>query len=177
MCGLIAAFARNGVSPAGVTLALAAMQPRGPDGEGLWQEGGVALGHRRLAILDLDARAAQPMQSADGRYLIVFNGEIYNFRDLRRELEREGHAFRTGSDTEVLLVLFARDGETMLDKLHGMFAFVVWDRQARRAFAARDPYGIKPLYVAKTGNGIMLASQVKALLASGQVAHDPDPEG
>lgn len=177
MCGLIAAFARNGVSPAGVTLALAAMQPRGPDGEGLWQEGGVALGHRRLAILDLDARAAQPMQSADGRYLIVFNGEIYNFRDLRRELEREGHAFRTESDTEVLLVLFARDGEAMLDKLHGMFAFVVWDRQARRAFAARDPYGIKPLYVAKTGNGIMLASQVKALLASGQVAHDPDPEG
>jgi len=177
MCGLIAAFARNGVSPAGVTLALAAMQPRGPDGEGLWQEGGVALGHRRLAILDLDARAAQPMQSADGRYLIVFNGEIYNFRDLRRELEREGHAFRTESDTEVLLALFARDGEAMLDKLHGMFAFVVWDRQARRAFAARDPYGIKPLYVAKTGNGIMLASQVKALLASGQVAHDPDPEG
>ncbi|WP_240125143.1 asparagine synthase (glutamine-hydrolyzing) [Thermomonas alba] len=153
------------------------MQPRGPDGEGLWQEGGVALGHRRLAILDLDARAAQPMQSADGRYLIVFNGEIYNFRDLRRELEREGHAFRTESDTEVLLALFARDGEAMLDKLHGMFAFVVWDRQARRAFAARDPYGIKPLYVAKTGNGIMLASQVKALLASGQVAHDPDPEG
>lgn len=177
MCGLIAAFARNGVSPAGVTLALAAMQPRGPDGEGLWQEGGVALGHRRLAILDLDARAAQPMQSADGRYLIVFNGEIYNFRDLRRELEREGHTFRTESDTEVLLALFARDGEAMLDKLHGMFAFVVWDRQARRAFAARDPYGIKPLYVAKTGNGIMLASQVKALLASGQVAHDPDPEG
>lgn len=177
MCGLIAAFTRDGTIPTGLALGLAAMQARGPDGEGAWEQDGVALGHRRLAILDLDARAAQPMQSADGRYLIVFNGEIYNFRELRRELEREGHAFRTGSDTEVLLALFARDGEAMLGKLHGMFAFVLWDRQARRGFAARDPYGIKPLYVAQTGNGIMLASQVKALLASGQVSRAPDPLG
>ncbi|WP_374555874.1 asparagine synthase (glutamine-hydrolyzing) [Thermomonas sp.] len=177
MCGLIAAFTRDGVPPTGLAAALAAMQARGPDGEGLWQEDGVALGHRRLAILDLDARAAQPMHSADGRYAIVFNGEIYNFRELRQGLERDGHVFHTGSDTEVLLALFARDGDAMLRKLHGMFAFVVWDRQARRGFAARDPYGIKPLYVATIGNGIMLASQVKALLASGQVSRAPDPEG
>lgn len=177
MCGLIAAFTRDGAPPNGLAAALVAMQARGPDGEGLWQEEGVALGHRRLAILDLDARAAQPMCAHDGRYVIAFNGEIYNFRELRRDLERDGHAFRTASDTEVLLALFARDGEAMLGKLHGMFAFVVWDRQAHRAFAARDPYGIKPLYIAQTGNGVMLASQVKALLASGQVARDPDPQG
>lgn len=176
MCGLIAAFTRDGAPPTGLAAALAAMQARGPDGEGLWQQGGVALGHRRLAILDLDARAAQPMHSSDGRYVIVFNGEVYNFRALRQELERDGYVFRTGSDTEVVLALFSRDGETMLRKLHGMFAFVIWDRQGRRAFAARDPYGIKPLYIAQAGNGIMLASQVKALLASGQVSRIPDPE-
>ena len=149
----------------------------GPDGEGFWKEDGVYLGHRRLAIIDLDARAAQPMQSACGRYMIVFNGEIYNFRELRDGLGREGVAFHTTSDTEVILALFAAEGAAMLPKLHGMFAFVIWDRVTKRAFAARDPYGIKPLYVARTAHGVMIASQVKALLATGLVSRAPDPRG
>lgn len=177
MCGLIAAFTDAPHATDGVHRAMARMWRRGPDGEGFWQEGHAALGHRRLAILDLDTRAAQPMHSSDGRYVIVYNGEIYNFRALRQTLEKDGVPLRTTSDTEVLLALFARDGEAMLPKLHGMFAFVIWDRQDRRAFAARDPYGIKPLYIATIEGGIAVASQVKALLATGLVSHEPDPRG
>jgi asparagine synthase (glutamine-hydrolysing) len=153
------------------------MYARGPEREGVWHDDRVSLGHRRLAILDLDARANQPMVSNCGRYVIVFNGEIYNYRDLRRGLEARGAVFRTTSDTEVLLALFAEQGEGMLPLLHGMFALVIWDRVDCRAFAARDPYGIKPLYVATTADGVLLASQVKALLATGQVAREPDPVG
>lgn len=155
----------------------ARMAPRGPDAEGLWTSAGVVLGHRRLAILDLDARANQPMVSTNGRYAIVFNGEIYNFRELRRELEAEGVAFRTTSDTEVLLTLFAREGERMLPRLRGMFAFAIWDTQSRELFLARDPYGIKPLYYTQTKNGLLFASQVKALLTSGLVSTEREPAG
>ena len=153
------------------------MHTRGPDAEGLWTSAGVVLGHRRLAILDLDARANQPMVSIDGRYTIVFNGEIYNFRELRRELEAEGVAFRTTSDTEVLLALFAREGERMLPRLRGMFAFAIWDTQSRELFLARDPCGIKPLYYTRTKDGLLFASQVKALLASGLVSAEREPAG
>jgi asparagine synthase (glutamine-hydrolysing) len=153
------------------------MHLRGPDGEGILQEAGVYMGHRRLAILDLDMRAVQPMTSADGRYVIVYNGEIYNFHALRDRLSTLGVVMRTTSDTEVILEMFARDGEAVLDDLHGMFAFVIWDRLAKRAFAARDPYGIKPLYIAKIDGGVVFASQVKALLATGLVSRAPDPEG
>ena len=153
------------------------MRLRGPDAEGLWSSAEVVLGHRRLAILDLDTRANQPMLSADGRYAIVFNGEIYNFRELRRELEADGVAFRTTSDTEVLLALFAREGERMLSWLRGMFAFAIWDTQSRELFLARDPYGIKPLYYARTKDGLLFASQVKALLASGLVSMEREPAG
>lgn len=177
MCGLIAAFADSTPLEPAIRRAMQQMHRRGPDGEGLWQDSGVCLGHRRLAILDLDQRAAQPMHSACGRYVIVFNGEIYNFRDLRDDLIRQGVAFRTTSDTEVILALFAAEGAAMLSKLHGMFALVIWDTVTRRAFAARDPYGIKPLYVATTAGGVLLASQVKALLATGLVSREPDPRG
>lgn len=177
MCGLIAAFSTTPHREHALPTGLTHMHTRGPDGEGVWHEDGAWLGHRRLAILDLDPRAAQPMHSACGRYVIVFNGEIYNFRALRSELEAAGTLFRTESDTEVLLELFARTGEAMLPKLHGMFAFVIWDRHAQRGLAARDPYGIKPLYVAKVEGGVILASQVKALMATGLVATAPDAEG
>ena len=155
------------------------MQARGPDAVGYWNDAevGLSLGHRRLSILDLDPRANQPMHSDDGRYVIVFNGEIYNFRDLRRALERDGEVFRTQSDTEVLLRLYARDGEGMLSRIRGMFAFAIWDRQTRAVFLARDPYGIKPLYLGRCKDGWLFASQVKALLASRLVSTDHDPTG
>lgn len=177
MCGLIALFGRDAGWPGNVKRALDRMYRRGPDGEDLWLASGVQLGHRRLAILDLDFRATQPMHSACGRYVIVFNGEIYNFRAIRDALQDQGVVFSTTSDTEVILCLFAAHGAAMLPKLHGMFALVIWDKLARRAFAARDPYGIKPLYVATTNDSVLLGSQVKALLATGLVARDPDPYG
>jgi asparagine synthase (glutamine-hydrolysing) len=153
------------------------MHARGPDADGVWFGEGVVLGHRRLAILDLDARANQPMVSADGRYTIVFNGEIYNFHELRAALDGAGVAFSTMSDTEVLLALFARDGERMLSRLRGMFAFVIWDRLSRRAFVARDAYGIKPLYIAETADGVLFASQVRALLETEKVSRAPCARG
>jgi asparagine synthase (glutamine-hydrolysing) len=177
MCGLIASFTSSPISQAGIRKALDRMDSRGPDGEGFWKEEGVFLGHRRLAIIDLDNRAAQPLQSSCGRYVIVFNGEIYNFQELRESLKKQGIVFKTTSDTEVILEMFVSEGEAMLSKLHGMFAFVIWDRIKKCAFAARDPYGIKPLYYAITKSGVILASQVKALLATGEVSHDPDPQG
>jgi asparagine synthase (glutamine-hydrolysing) len=155
------------------------MRARGPDALGYWSDSkvGLSLGHRRLSILDLEPRANQPMHSDDGRYVIVFNGEIYNFRELRRVLERDGEAFRTRSDTEVLLKLYAREGQSMLSRLRGMFSFAIWDIQTRGLFLARDPYGIKPLYIGRNKDGWLFASQVKALLASGLISHDTDPLG
>ncbi|MBA2262317.1 MAG: asparagine synthase (glutamine-hydrolyzing) [Solirubrobacterales bacterium] len=155
------------------------MHARGPDAIGFCDDAGagLSLGHRRLSILDLESRADQPMVSADGRYVIVYNGEIYNFRELRQSAEREGIRFRTQSDTEVLLELFAHQGEAMLPRLRGMFALAIWDRQVRHVFLARDPYGIKPLYVGRTKDGWLFASQVKALMTSGMVSNAPDPIG
>ncbi len=178
MCGIIAAF-KPDFPEASAKASLDRLYRRGPDAVGEWRDScrEVYLGHRRLAILDLDSRAAQPMSSACGRYLIVFNGEIYNFRQLRHSLETKGIQFRTTSDTEVLLALFAAEGADMLHKLYGMFAFVIWDQVEKKAFAARDPYGIKPLYIGTTGDGVILASQVKAILATGLVSRDPDSLG
>ncbi|MDG4550491.1 MAG: asparagine synthase (glutamine-hydrolyzing) [Candidatus Contendobacter sp.] len=181
MCGIAGFMITPNVAetaaPEAVQRMIARMATRGPDAEGLWSSEGIALGHRRLAILDLDARSNQPMVSGDGRYVVVFNGEIYNFRELRRDLEADGASFRTTSDTEVLLELYARDGARMLPRLRGMFAFAIWDTTARELFLARDPYGIKPLYYAQTARGLMFASQVKALLASGWVAPTLEPAG
>jgi asparagine synthase (glutamine-hydrolysing) len=130
-----------------------------------------------LSILDLSDRASQPMISEDGRLAVVFNGEIYNYPTLRAELEEEGLRFRTTSDTEVLLHLYARHGVGMVHRLRGMFAFAIWDRTRRGLLLARDPYGIKPLYIANDGWTFRFASQVKALLAGGRVSRDPEPAG
>jgi asparagine synthase (glutamine-hydrolysing) len=175
MCGVIALFT-TGAEPEQQALqrGLARLMRRGPDAEGVWRDAGVLLGHRRLAIQDLDPRANQPFQSACGRYVIVFNGEIYNFSALRSELRQRGLRFRTTSDTEVLLELFRVEGAAMLTRLHGMFAFAIWDIVQRRAFMARDPYGIKPLYYTQLADGVMVASQVKSLVATGLVSRAPD---
>ena len=179
MCGFIAACFTEGRRPSvgALKAGLDQMVRRGPDAEETWRDEGVFLGHRRLAILDLDARSSQPFHSRCGRYVLVFNGEIYNYEALKLQLLASGVAFRTTSDTEVLLELFKAEGEAMLPKLQGMFAFVIWDREKRRAFAARDPYGIKPLYLAQVTGGVLLASQVKALMATGLVSRSPDLKG
>jgi asparagine synthase (glutamine-hydrolysing) len=153
------------------------MHLRGPDAQAVWAADGVVLGHRRLAILDLDPRSNQPFASDAGDYVIVFNGEIYNFRELRAELESKGFVFRTTSDTEVLLALYIRDGEQMLLRLRGMFAFAIWNSRTRELFLARDPYGIKPLYYAEIQEGFVFASQVKAILASGLVPEKTETAG
>jgi len=137
---------------------------RGPDGEGYYLDQGVALGHRRLSIIDLET-GQQPMTSADGRYTIVFNGEIYNFLELRRELESRGVRLRTRSDTEVLLEAYATWGRDALAKLRGMFAFAIWDKRERSLFAARDRLGVKPFYYAQIASQFLFASEMKSLLA------------
>ena len=118
---------------------------RGPDDSGVWAEGPAALSHRRLSIIDLSPGGHQPMASADGRYVITYNGEIYNYRELREQLN---YPFHTQSDTEVLLAAFAQWGPACLQRLHGMFGFAIWDRQAQSLFVARDRMGIKPVYFA-----------------------------
>lgn len=155
------------------------MQARGPDGSGLWVSTNerIAFGHRRLSIIDLSEAGAQPMVSADGRFVVSFNGEIYNYRELRRRLEARGYVFRSNSDTEVLLHLYADKGGAMVHELRGMFAFAIWDEQRQEIFLARDPYGIKPLYYADDGWTFRFASQVKALLAGGAVSREAEPAG
>jgi asparagine synthase (glutamine-hydrolysing) len=183
MCGINGIFAFHAAANApdeGELLKTRdAMAARGPDGVGVWWSGTrrSALAHRRLSILDLSNRAAQPMTSADGRFAVTFNGEIYNYPALRKELEGEGVRFRTTSDTEILLHLYVRAGIDMVHKLEGMFAFAIWDDQKQGLFLARDLYGIKPLYTANDGWTFRFASQVKALVAGGRVSHDEEPAG
>jgi asparagine synthase (glutamine-hydrolysing) len=152
---------------------------RGPDGAGLWvsPDRRVGLAHRRLSIIDLSEAGAQPMATADGRYRVTFNGEIYNYRELKKELEAKGYRFRSNSDTEVLLHLYAEHGADMVQWLRGMYAFGIWDEHKRELFLARDPFGIKPLYYADDGSTIRFASQVKALLCGDKIDTEPDPAG
>src|SRR5262249_19970232 len=150
---------------------------RGPDGEGLWSsaDGRIAFGHRRLAIIDPGPDGAQPMSDASGRWTVTFNGEIYNYRALRHELETLGCVFRTNSDTEVLLNAVARWGEAGIRKLRGMYAFALWDGRERELWLARDPYGIKPLYVAPRDGVLWFASQARALARAAPVDSGRDP--
>ena len=183
MCGIAGIYAYHyAANPSDRTELLRIrdhMSARGPDGVGEWcsQDERVMLGHRRLSIIDLSDRGAQPMVSADGKLVVTFNGEIYNYRELRRALQMQGYVFRTETDTEVLLHLYAHKGEAMVNDLRGMFAFGLWDVQKNALLLARDPLGIKPLYYADDGWTLRFASQVKALLAGGKVSRDPEPAG
>jgi asparagine synthase (glutamine-hydrolysing) len=183
MCGIAALFAYGDAAPAVGRDELAAiterMRPRGPDGGGSWisGDGRVGLGARRLAIIDLSSEGSQPMHDRAGELHIVFNGEIYNHAELRARLQRFGLRFHSTSDTEVLLQLYRHDGPRMIELLRGMFAFAIWDARERRMFVGRDPYGIKPLYVADDGATFRAASTVKALLAGGGVSPAVDPAG
>ena len=183
MCGLAGIFAYSNSAPPVLETELVRMRDqmihRGPDGKGLWicPDQRVGLAHRRLAIIDLSENGAQPMTSIDGRYQIVFNGEIYNFQELRSELISKGFSFRGHSDTEVLLALYAQQGEKMCSLLRGMYAFAIWDTLEQSLFLARDPFGIKPLYWHDDGNTIRFSSQVKSLLAGGGIKTESEPAG
>ena len=163
MCGIFGVVGNFNAMHAAVCLAQLAH--RGPDGEGVWTGEGVVLGHRRLSILDLSDAARQPMADASGRFQITFNGEIYNFLELKRELQALGHAFRTDSDTEVILAAFAQWREQCLLRMNGMWAFAIWDARERALFLARDRLGKKPLfYTEQPGIGFAFGSEMKALL-------------
>jgi asparagine synthase (glutamine-hydrolysing) len=183
MCGIVALFAYGASAAPVETEELRrirdAMAIRGPDGTGelFTPDNRVALGHRRLSIIDLRAIADQPMIHDGGRLAIVFNGEIYNYQVLKAELEQQGRVFRTNSDTEVLLQLYDRDGADMVQRLRGMYTLAIWDRARGGMLLGRDPFGIKPLYYADDGKTLRIASQVKALLASGRVDTRPEPAG
>lgn len=183
MCGIAGIHAYLDVAPPVDRRELLRMNERmvarGPDGSGLWlsEEGRTGFSHRRLAIIDLSEGGAQPMRTADGSLTITFNGEIYNYRELRAELLARGRTFRSESDTEVLLQLYAEYGAAMVSRLRGMFAFGLWDADKSTLLLARDPLGIKPLYWADDGWTFRFASQAKALLAGGAVSRDPDPAG
>jgi asparagine synthase (glutamine-hydrolysing) len=177
MCGIAGLISLNPERYVGAMLQ--SIEHRGRDDEGVWtseaiDDAGrrVSFGHRRLAIIDTSSAGHQPMISADGRYLITFGGEIYNYRELREELKSKGHRFRSETDTEVLLVAFAEWGTNCLPRLNGMFAFAVWDNQERRLTLARDRVGIKPLYYCQVerrngaGDSFVFASEVKAILAT-----------
>ena len=176
MCGLSFLLDRTGrLGAAAAARMQTATAHRGPDGSGRYQfgDGGpgtVYLGHNRLKITDLSDEAAQPMISEDGRYGLVFNGEIYNWRELRGELERRQLRFRTQSDTEVLLQLLIRDGAAAAATLRGMFAFVFYDHEQRRALAGRDDAAIKPLFVLDTPDGVAISSEIGGVLSSGLAA-------
>ena len=187
MCGIAGLISRDADRHIGAMLET--IEHRGRDDEGVWTSTSIddagrkaCLGHRRLAIIDTSKAGHQPMLSADGRYVLTFGGEIYNYRELREELLSKGHAFRTQTDTEVLLTAFAEWGNECLPRLNGMFHFAVWDNRERTLTLARDHVGIKPLYYFyEPGNGtkpglLIFASEVKAILATGLVKRALDPE-
>ena len=167
MCGIAGLINLDGapVSPAVLQRMTDAIAHRGPDGEGQWIEGNVGLGHRRLAIIDLSPAGHQPMTSADHRYLLTYKGEVYNFRELRTELEARGYWFRSRTDSEVVLNALAEWGVDALQRFNGMFALALWDRKERTLLLARDRYGIKPLYVCHQGASFAFGSEQKAILA------------
>ena len=178
MCGIAGRFNRDrswNVSPDEVRAMCDRIVHRGPDDQGQFTSGSVGLGMRRLSIIDV-AGGHQPMTTEDGRCTIVFNGEIYNYRQLRKDLEGKGHRFRTASDTECVLHSYVEQGVECVESLNGMFAIAIWDEQLQRLFLARDRLGIKPLYIADDGRSLRFASEIKALLGDRQIPRELDLE-
>lgn len=167
MCGIAGILNMNGEPASLVTLRRMtdAIRHRGPDGEGHYTDGSIGLGHRRLAIIDLSAAGHQPMSTPEGDVVLIYNGEVYNFQELRIELEAKGYRFRSRTDTEAVLYAYKEWGPKCLDKFNGMFAFGVWDKRDQTLFLARDRYGIKPLYYTQQGDTFLFGSEVKAIIA------------
>lgn len=174
MCGFIAVRMPEGatVSPRAVEEGARSILHRGPDDEGYYFDKNVGFGFRRLSIIDLSDQSHQPFEDSDGRYAMVFNGEIYNYVELRDELRAKGHAFRTSGDTEVLLTAYKEWGQDCVNRLNGMWAFVVYDKRSRELFGSRDRFGIKPLYSAEVGDSRIFASEIKAIFATGMLSRE-----
>src|ERR1044071_355806 len=186
MCGIAGLVSTRGTAKEFVAAARSmtdAQRHRGPDGDGVEvlseQSPAVVFGHRRLAIIDLSAAGREPMRDAETGNWLTFNGEIYNFRELRAELEGLGHAFQTRTDAEVILKAYARWGEACVERLRGIFAFAIWggDGGNQKLFVARDQLGVKPLYYRQNDESLLFASEVRALLASGLVGRRLDLKG
>lgn len=178
MCGIAGKlnFGSNpDISPALITAMLDMIRHRGPDDEGLYVSGPVGLGHRRLSIIDLSS-GHQPLSNEDGTVWLVFNGEIYNYKELRRYLVSQGHTFKTQTDTEVIVHLYEELGESCVEKLRGMFAFALWDVRDRLLLLARDRVGIKPLYYSLTNSAVVFGSEIKAILADPAITAECAPE-
>ncbi|MFI5838500.1 N-acetylglutaminylglutamine amidotransferase [Catenuloplanes sp. NPDC051500] len=177
MCGIGGEFRYDGTAPdpGAVRRMLPCLESRGPDGEGLWAEGPVALGHRRLAIIDLSDDGAQPMVDDELGLAMVFNGCVYNYKQLRTELQEAGYRFRSTSDTEVIMKAYHRWGVRCVERFYGMFAFAIVERESGTLVLGRDRLGIKPLYYAETAQGLRFASTLPALLAAGGVDTELDP--
>lgn len=166
MCGIVGMIhSRSKIEAGAIRYAARTLYKRGPDDSGVWTSANVGFGHQRLAILDLTPSGHQPMFSADGRYVIVFNGEIYNFMDIRRRIDDNDAHWRSQGDTEVVLAAYAKWGPRCLDQFHGMFAFAIWDCRAKALFAARDRMGVKPFFYHYSGDSFAFASRPRALLA------------
>lgn len=178
MCGIVGILNLNHqpADPEILTLMTDALSHRGPDGEGVWTDGNLGLGHRRLAIIDLSSRGHQPMLDEQENYAIVYNGEIYNHPGIRQELQNRGHRFRSRTDTEVVLHAYMEWGEDCVRRFNGMFALAIWDRKRQELFLARDRYGIKPLYYYFDNRRFLFASEQKGILACPRVQREPDLE-
>lgn len=179
MCGIAGIINLNQrpVSTVNLKKMTDAIIHRGPDGEGSFVDGAVGLGHRRLAIIDLSPAGHQPMITPDGRYVLSYNGEVYNYQELRLELEASGYQFHSQTDSEVVLYAYAHWGEKCLDRFNGMFAFAVWDKLKKELFLARDRYGIKPLYYTNVNGEFLFGSEVKALVAHPSFNVSMNPAG
>jgi asparagine synthase (glutamine-hydrolysing) len=176
MCGIAGTLATDGpIEPSVVERMCEALEHRGPDSRGTFSEDGVALGVARLAVIDVEG-GDQPIANEDGTVVLVCNGEIYNYRELREDLARRGHRFSTRSDSEVVVHLYEELGDGCVDPLRGMFAFALWDRRRRRLLLARDRLGKKPLFYAERGGRLWFASELRALVATGEIPRDLDHE-
>ncbi|MGV6825378.1 MAG: asparagine synthase (glutamine-hydrolyzing), partial [bacterium] len=179
MCGICGElrFDQQGVDRDRLANMVEQLERRGPDDEGLLVEGRVGLGHRRLKVIDLSDRSHQPMRDDQLGLQLVFNGAIYNYRELREELGARGYRFFSEGDTEVIIKAYKEWGEDCAKHLHGMFAFAIWDQAAQSLFVCRDRFGIKPFYFSHDSRGFRFASNIQSLLASGEVDTAIDPAG
>jgi len=181
MCGIAGIFHykdNEKIPPASLLESMSeALAHRGPDGKGIFQDQGIGFAHRRLAVIDTSTAGQQPMSTQDKSLWITYNGEIYNFKELRRELEAHGHAFYSGSDTEVILAAYREWGTECIGRFSGIFAFALWDKPKKSLWLARDPLGVKPLFYSDDGKKVVFASEIKAILRDSSISRQVNPEG